>query len=183
MALRFPFRQLASEVEHASKDTTGGKWRRLGTLLDRNFAEAERWTQTTDAFPNKRVATVLPAADRTTTSTSYVSWPVTDTLTATFTKRLDKTRLIVTLETSHFVTGAANDVDFGIAMDGGSTTDLLRTYMNALSDHRTVVGSIEIVGVAAGEHTFVLKAKVGTASTTLHADTNDQVSFVIEEVA
>lgn len=41
MALRVPFRRLSPEFERAQRENKAGGWRRLGSLVDRNFAEIE----------------------------------------------------------------------------------------------------------------------------------------------
>lgn len=45
-----PFRRVAAETERAGKDSSPGGWRRLGQLLDRNFAEVERFVSAQDLF-------------------------------------------------------------------------------------------------------------------------------------
>lgn len=177
MALRLPFRRLGDDFLRAHREN---RWRFVGDLLSRNFAEVESWTASPDSFPNKRVTTVIPTATRSTTSTTYVAWPAGQALTATFTKRVDATRLLVTLQASHY-TSAGAAVDYGVSVDGGADVQIKNGFVNTASEHLDAVGSVEVSGLAAGSHTIALKARIGTG--TLSVDNNDQVQLVVEEVA
>lgn len=176
--LRTPFRRLSDDFTRAAR---GAGWRALGSLIDRNFSEIERWLASTAAFPNKRVYTVHPTAVRSTSSTTYVDWPVGQVLSATFSKRLASTRLVITLLGAAYLTGATGDVDYAVRINGGADTVIREGAINTLSAHQDQTGAIEVTGLAAGNHTIVLRARVSAG--TLNVDTNDMIRLIIEEVA
>lgn len=178
--LRTPFRRLSEEVSRASRES---RWRALGTLLDRNFSEIERWLASTSAYPNKRVYTIHPSVNRSTSSTTYVNWPVGEVLSASFTKRLASTRLVITLLTSARMTGAAAETDYAVSINSGTDTPIREGVISTINTHYEQVGAIEVTGLAAGAHTIVLRAKISDPAGTLNVDNNNQVRLVIEEVA
>lgn len=192
MTLRVPFRRLGDDFVRAHRDN---RWRTVGDLTSRNFEEItkwagetsvrvdtlEAWNVSTSAFPNKRAYTVVPSATRTTTSATYVAWPVGETLVASFTKRLASTRLLVTLQTAQAVSASAA-VDYAISVDGAADIQIKNGFVNTATAHHDAVGSVEVSGLAAGARSIALKARVG-GGVTLTADVNDQVQLVVEEVA
>lgn len=180
MAFQIPFKLTRGDFERAGK---AGFWLPVANILNRNFQEIELGMRDL-GHPNKRVFTFSPSADRTTTSTTFVDWPAGDVFkTPNYTKRRLPTRLIVTMFGSCYITGAAGGLEFAVRVDGAGTDHVLKpSFINGLSEHEDVAGAVEIAGVAAGTHTFTLRARVLSATTTLHCDTNDSLRLIIEEV-
>lgn len=181
VAFRLPFRSLASKIQAAARENSPSLWHTLGSLVDRNFAAIEQWTQSPEAFPNKRVFVLVPTADRTTASATFVDWPAGQVLSGTFTKRLDSTRLAVTVQASGYMTGAVADVDYGISVDGAAGVLVKNGGISSLAVRYDMGGAVEVANLSAGDHVIEVQAR--TSAGTLHADAGDQVTLTVEEVA
>lgn len=183
MPLKVPFRKLPRTPEEVP---------RLSDTVTRNFAEVEKWAEGAEAataaaqaaaentFPNKRVYRKIASAS--TTSNTYVAWPVGDALSGTFTKRSAATRIIVTIHASARVNATNVTVDYGVSVDGAPAINVINGGMSESGVIESRSGSVEITGLDAGAHTFgVMLAGNGSATVSMNA--NDMVVLVVEEVA
>jgi hypothetical protein len=177
-----PFKVTTFEFEQAAKQ--GGSWRGIANMLARNFQEIEKGISEF-SHPNKRVYSYAPTATRSTSSTSFVDWPVAEVfVTPNFIKRRTPTRLVITLLGSGFLSTppGGGALEFAVRVDGAGVDHILKpTFVNGLLEHEDITGAAEISGVNAGTHNFTLRARVLNAATTMHADAQDSFRLLVEE--
>ncbi len=152
---------------------------------DANLRELDRWGNTLPLdLPHVLRIGVIPSTGRSTTSTSYVDWPVTDVASASFVKRhgaLTKLEFLF-LCTAYCNTGTPV-ATFGVKLTRAGTStdyDLTKYAFNAAADHRTIVGATTVKLLPAGLYTVTLRAKINT--NTLQVDGNDYQQLIVSEV-
>lgn len=121
---------------------------------------------------NLNVTRAVPGATRTTTSATYVNWPVTDNLSISYTKAIAASRLLVAFVGTGYGTTANALAQFAIQVDAGADTEISRYFFSALNDHRTFGGLLSITGIGAGARTIRLRAHTDGAMG-LNADGSD----------
>jgi hypothetical protein len=113
----------------------------------------------------------------TTSSTAYVTPPLTPTNTLAFTKQRADTSLLITLSVSCYAT-TAGGVTFGVSI-GGTDYDVLIGFQNTTGTHRGWSQTKEITGLSAGAKTMIIRWKT-TGSANM--DANDYLSLHVREV-
>ncbi|MGF7228987.1 MAG: Kelch repeat-containing protein [Candidatus Saccharibacteria bacterium] len=117
----------------------------------------------------------------TTTSTSYVNYPGTSSLT--FTKLANSTKLSVSISVSFWSTAVNTSAKVGVLI-GGTDYDCTNFYFNNAALHMPLSCTVVISGVSSGSQTAQIRWKrtVGTGGTgTLQMDTNDWITMKVEE--
>lgn len=120
-------------------------------------------------------------ASDTTTSATYVN--LAGTSSFSFTKFLDSTRLLVTINTSCFVTVAATEVRYAVRINS-TDFDVANFFFNPTSTHLQTSGTRIIVAasVPAGAHTVQGRWRRVSGTGTLTRDAGDWLSIAVTEI-
>lgn len=130
---------------------------------------------------NEQAKRLNPTVGGNTNSVSFVDWPNAGggPVAITHVKRLASSVIVLDVTATGWVS-TVGQVDYGVQVDGGTDHWVVRSYHNTTTDHRQWAAKLPVTGVAAGSHTWRLRAR--TSGVTLSFDSNDTFSLSIREV-
>jgi hypothetical protein len=124
------------------------------------------------------------SAGGSTTSSSYATMPTTSSVAIT--KRSPATKLLVTINTTAYISGTFNTATTTstrfAARVAGTDYDCINFFFNAQGVHTQISCSVLISGVASGAQTVDARWRRVSGTGTLQQDTNDWTTVTVQEV-
>jgi len=130
------------------------------------------------AVPHTDMVHVVPTPTRVTTSSSYVNFP--DTSSVTFTKLRSDTDLVLSMWGSSYVSVTSTSTDLALQING---TDHQVAYLfhNTINEHASCNGINSVTGLAAGTYVVQLRWRRFSGTGTVSCDGADPISWTVTE--
>lgn len=145
-----------------------------GPTLKMGKADLSGWYAIHPLVPQTVAGVGTPSTLRSTSSTSYVDWPVTDTCSATITKYRADTKLVIHANGSGYISAGAASVSLAVQVNGVDYP-VAEHYIGSLNLNIGWSGVTSVSGLAAGSYTVKVRAKV--SANTFNTDSLVTVSI------